>query len=104
MQTYRTLGNDPVVGRKLVSLLHKAGAKPVRTTWVFFGTCSGYPYFNIYIDNITAVITQAKEQMVRQRLFDEQKFDQVMISLQEWRQKLDAALWYAVSWAEGIKE
>jgi hypothetical protein len=103
METYRLLGNDPIVGRKLVSLLHEAGVRPVRNTWVFFGSCAGYPSFTIYIDNIFAVIAQAKEQMVQQKLFDEKKFDRAMASLHEWRQKPDAALWYAVSWAEGTK-
>jgi len=103
MQTYRTLGNDPVIGRKLVALLHQAGAIPVRTSWIFFGSCAGYPSFTVYIDNLFAVIAQAKEQMVTQKLFDERKFNRVMISFNEWRQKPDASLWYAVSWAEGTK-
>ena len=104
METYRLLGNDPIVGRKLVSLLHEAGVKPVRNTWIFFGSCAGYPSFTIYADNIFAVIAQAKEQMVQQKLFDEKNFDLVMASLQEWRQKPDASLWYAVSWAEGTRQ
>ena len=41
VQSFQELGNDPFVGRRLVSLLHAGGAAPKRNTWVFFGSCSG---------------------------------------------------------------
>jgi len=103
MQTYSALGNDPIIGRKLVSLLHEAGATPVRNTWIFFGSCSGDERFNIYVDNLIGVIAGAKEQMVRQGLFEEKRFDQVIAFFKSWRKQPDASLWYAVSWAEGVR-
>src|SRR5215210_4352447 len=42
---YEHLGNDPVIGRRLVSLLVEAGAKPVRNAFVFFGSCAGEAHF-----------------------------------------------------------
>jgi ubiquinone/menaquinone biosynthesis C-methylase UbiE len=102
-QSYITLGNDPIVGRKLVSLLHESGATPFRNTWIFFGSCSGDEHFNIYIENLIGVIAGAKEQLLKQGLFEEQKFDQIIASFQKWGQQPDSALWYAVSWAEGRK-
>ncbi|MBI1827063.1 MAG: methyltransferase domain-containing protein [Planctomycetes bacterium] len=39
VETYEHVGNDPYVGRKLISLMHNAGALPTRNTWIFFGTC-----------------------------------------------------------------
>jgi ubiquinone/menaquinone biosynthesis C-methylase UbiE len=103
MQTYTALGNDPIVGRKLVSLLHESGATPVRNTWIFFGSCSGDERFDIYVDNLIGVVEGAKEQIVRQGLFEEKRFDLVIASVRSWRKQIDAALWYAVSWAEGVK-
>src|SRR5207248_381216 len=35
MRTYDRLGNDPYAGRRLVEWLHRAGAAPVRNTWIF---------------------------------------------------------------------
>lgn len=103
MMAYSALGNDPGVGRKLVSLLHDAGAVPVRNTWIFFGSCSGEKRFDIYVDNLIGVIAGAREEIVRQKLFDENGFDGVIASFQSWREQPDATLWYAVSWAEGQK-
>ena len=45
IRSYDRLGNDPYVGRRLVSLLHEAGAVPTRNNWVFFGGCAGNPVF-----------------------------------------------------------
>lgn len=101
MKTFSLLGNDPIVGRKLISLLYDAGAKPLRNSWVFFGSCSGEDSFNAYINNLTGVIATAKEQIVRHGLFDPKRFDETIAGVQSWRQKPDAALWYAVAWAEG---
>ncbi len=103
MKTYSALGNDPDVGRKLVSLLHDSGARPVRNTWIFFGSCSGENRFDIYVDNLIGVIDGAKEEVVRQGLFEEKKFTDIIASFEDWRERPDAALWYAVSWAEGIR-
>jgi len=103
MQTYSALGNDPDVGRKLVSLLHEAGAVPIRNTWVFFGSCFGEKRFDIFVDNLIGVIAGAKEEIVRRQLFEEAAFDRIIALFQGWRQRPDATLWYAVSWAEGRK-
>lgn len=103
MQTYSALDNDPLVGRKLVSLLHESGAVPVRNTWIFFGSCSGNERFDIYVDNLIGVVEGAKEQIVRQGLFEKKRFDRAMAHFMSWRKQPDATLWYAVSWVEGIK-
>jgi len=101
MQTYSKLGNDPIIGRKLVSLLHEAGAAPLRNTWIFFGSNPGDKHFDFYIDNLIRVVDGAKGEIIRQKLFDEKKFDEIISSFQSWRRLPDATLWYAVSWAEG---
>lgn len=101
MRTFVALGNDPVVGKKLTTLLHEAGAEPVRSNWIFFGSCRGENRFDAYVDNLVGVIAGAKERVVREGVFNEHKFDEVIASFQSWRLLPDAALWYAVSWAEG---
>lgn len=103
MRTFTALGNDPIVGRKLVSLLHAAGVKPLRNNWVFFGSCRGDDRFDAYVDNLLGVISGAKEQVVREGALDEGKFDDVVDAFAVWRRLPDASLWYAVSWAEGSK-
>src|SRR5262249_7752545 len=44
-RTYDRIGCDPYIGRRLVSLLHEAGARPVRSTQINFGACAGDPNF-----------------------------------------------------------
>ncbi len=103
MRTFTALGNDPIVGRKLVSLLHEAGIKPVRNNWIFFGSCRGEDRFDVYVDNLVGVIAGAKQQVISEGGLDERKFDNVIEAFAGWRRLSDASLWYAVSWAEGLK-
>ena len=58
-RTYDRHGNDPIVGRRLVQLLHQAGVRPRRNTWVFFGGCSGQPDFEGYVTNLAKIIEKA---------------------------------------------
>src|SRR5262245_44657567 len=41
--TYGRMGMDANIGRRLIELLHQAGARPVRNDELFFGSCSGDP-------------------------------------------------------------
>ena len=100
-KTFRRAGNDPAVGRKLVALLHDAGAAPTRATWIFFGACRGESTFEVFIDNLAGVVAGAREQILEGRFFAKDRFDTTMGELRTWRSRPDATLWYAVSWAEG---
>lgn len=101
VHSYEKLGNDPFVGRRLVSLLHQAGAKPVRNTWLFFGGCSGEPMFARHCKNIYDILAMAKKTIVEEMFFDEAYFDQSLRNFEEWSHRPDAAMWYGISWAEG---
>ena len=102
MRSYDRAGNDPVVGRRLVSLLHAAGARPVRNTWVFFGDCAGGAHFDLLVDNLVGVLQGAREAVLAAHL-DLELFEQALSAVREWGRRPDAALWYAVSWAEGVR-
>lgn len=99
--SYVWLGNDPFVGRRLVSLLVEAGAEPVRNTFVFFGSCAGEPHFPSYVANLIGVIAGARPVILKAGLLDAERFDRAMAALHDWSCVNDAALWYAVAWAEG---
>ena len=103
VHSYEKLGNDPFVGRRLVSLLYQAGAKPTRNTWVFFGACSGNPLFERHSKNIHDILAMARKTIVEEMSFDESYFDQSLASFKEWTSRPDAAMWYGISWAEGVK-
>ena len=103
MRTYDRIGNDPFVGRRLVQLLADAGAKPVRNTWVFFGGCAGMETFPVLASNMAGVVRTARETMISMRLVEAEVFDRVMEEYARWAKRPDAALWFAVAWAEGTR-
>lgn len=103
VHSYEKLGNDPFVGRRLISLLHQAGATPTRNTWVFFGACSGQPIFQRHAKNIYDILAMARKTIVEEMFFDEAYFDQSLANYEEWTKRPDAAIWYGISWAEGVK-
>jgi ubiquinone/menaquinone biosynthesis C-methylase UbiE len=103
MRTYDRIGNDPLVGRRLVQLLADAGARPVRNTWIFFGGCAGMETFPVLASNMAGVVRSARETMISMRLVEADVFDRVLDDYAKWAKRPDAALWFAVAWAEGAR-
>lgn len=101
IRSYECNRTDPIVGRSLVALLHQAGASPRRNTFVFFGGCAGMPHFDVLAANLLGVITTARQLVVDNHLLDERAFDTAVAAFQAWSIRPDAAIWYAMNWAEG---
>jgi SAM-dependent methyltransferase len=102
-RTYDRLQCDPFVGRRLVSLLHEAGAAPARCTFLFFGACAGEPRFPELIENMTGLLRGARDPIVGSGLLGAQEFDFAIEELGRWARRPDAAFWYAIFWAEGVR-
>ena len=100
-RSYEHLGNDPVVGRRLVGLLAEAGAVPQRNSFVFFGSCVGDPHFHHYVDNLRGVIGGARGTIIDAGLLAGGAVDAALRALDDWRHGRASSLWFAVSWAEG---
>lgn len=101
MRTYDRNGNDPFIGRRLVALLHAAGAQPVRNTWIFFGGCAGTENFDVLAANMLGVVMTARDRIAGGDLLDAKAFDAAVASYRQWAKRPDAALWFAMCWAEG---
>lgn len=101
IESYDRLGNDPFVGRRLVSLLSQCGAHPVRNTWIFFGACSGHENFPLLVDNLAGVLRGARTVIRDHQLMDMDEFDRGLDELMQWGHRSDAAIWFSVCWAEG---
>jgi SAM-dependent methyltransferase len=99
---YDRAGNDPIVGRRLVQLLHEAGAAPRRATWVPFGACAGDPEFPGFAQNLAHVVAQARPRLQGLGIPDAQ-LDAALEALRAWASRPDAVLWYAMAWAEGVR-
>ncbi len=102
MQSYAMVGNDPIVGRRLAELLRRAGAICSRVTYIFFGACAGSPNFRAYVENLAAILEGAEDALGKVGLARE-PMQQGLSELRSWAERPEAAFWYAVSWAEGIK-
>ncbi len=103
-RTYDRVGNDPLVGHRLVALLVEAGALPRRNTWLFFGACAGQPeLLAAYVENIVRILQGVREPILALGELDAAAFDECLAAVRAWGRRPDAALWYAVSWAEGLR-
>jgi len=100
---FEHLGNDPYVGRRLVTLLRGAGARPRGCTWIFFGSCAGAPDYQTLARNLIGVIRPAVPAMVQAGLIDAGPAAAALRSLRAWTRRPDAALWYSICWAEGTR-
>ena len=101
IRAYDKLGNDPLVGHRLVELLHRAGATPVRNTWIFFGGCAGTASWEAVVENLAGILKGARETMISTGILDPTSFDDGIVALRDWSRRPDAAMWFAISWAEG---
>jgi SAM-dependent methyltransferase len=101
--TYRAAGNDPWVGRKLVDLLHRAGARPRRNRWLFFGAASGDPDFVPLVGNLVRILAGARDTILAGSTLDAATFDRALAATRKWGERPDAALWFSRCWAEGVK-
>jgi len=103
IRSYDRNRTDPFVGRRLVSLLEQAGARPRRNAFIFFGGCAGMEHFDVLAANMLGVVLTARQAIVESHLLDERTFDETVAAFREWSKRPDAAIWYAMNWAEGVR-
>ena len=101
--SYRQFGADPLVGRKLTSLLVDAGAQPVFITQVFWGGCAGSREFDAVMDNLVGVMQGARATVLAGKEISAKDYDAAIRNLGKFRKLPDAAFWYVINWAEGRK-
>lgn len=104
IRSYDRLGADPYVGRRLVGLLHAAGAAPVRNNWIFFGGCAGMPTFPDIVENLRNLLVGARIPILSAAQIEEDAFDHAIEALMRWATRPDAAFWFAMCWAEGTRK
>jgi hypothetical protein len=101
VRSYEHVGNDPYIGRRLVALLHEAGTIPRRNTWIFFGGCAGQPAFDALGNNLVSILVGARDALLAH--LDTATFDNAIAAIRIWLCRPDAALWFSIWWAEGIR-
>jgi SAM-dependent methyltransferase len=101
-RTYDRHGNDPIVGRRLVQLLHQAGLRPNRSSMIFFGGCAGEPEFGDVVSNIASIIDEAIDDIAAMGT-PHKSVEAALEALVNWSKEPDSAVWFGVSWAEGVR-
>lgn len=101
--TWVEMGNDPFIGRRLVSLLNRAGAQPRRADMLFFGGCAGESTFDLYVANFRGILEGARQAMRSAAGLEESEIDEALEAFDDWSRHPDASLWYATCWAEGVR-
>lgn len=105
VRSYERNGNDPYVGRHLVSLLAKAGATPRKTRWISWSACAGDPLLVALVENLVGVLHTARGAMFATGELDSPSAFQAGIdAIIEWSTRNDAAFWFARCWAEATAE
>ena len=102
-RSYRQLGTDPLVGRKLTTLLCDAGARPTHITQVFWGACAGSSAFDPVLNNLIGVLKGARSMVLAGQEITARQYDAALKNLEKFRALPDAAFWYVINWAEGHK-
>lgn len=102
IESYVRAGNDPSIGKRLIQLLHQAGARPARSTFIYFGACSGEPVFPAIASNLIGVLRGAKTELLAAGI-GEAAINDGLKAIQEWGTRPDAVKWYAMAWAEGVR-
>ena len=103
IRSYERAGNDPSVGRRLVALLHEAGAVPRRCDWIFFGGCAGESRFPTLVENLARILEGAAAAIAATGLVSGRHVRAAVARFRAWSRRPDAALWFAVAWVEGIR-
>src|SRR5262249_19145424 len=103
MRTYDRLGNDPLVGRRLVELLVNAGLRPTRIALPLFGAGWGEPAFPAYVTNLAAIFIGARDAILATGGVSPAGFAAALEALRAWGERRDAAFWFTISWAEAVK-
>ena len=103
LRAYDRAGNDTYVGRRLVQLLHEAGAEPRRNSSIFFAACAGNEKFAGLVGNLVGIMGGARGAVLKYGLYDPTYYDAALESIWEWGKRPDAAFWYGICWAEGVR-
>lgn len=101
--SYRDRGHDPLIGRRLADVLHRAGARPTRVTTVFYGATRGMELFHPVVDNLIGVLEGAAESLDRSGRLPRRDMERAVAELDRWRARETATLWYSLPLVEGVR-
>lgn len=97
------LGGDARVGRRLLPLLQRAGFTRIELSIQPEVHWSGSPGFVPWVDNLIGNVVGAAEQLIDQRLADQQEISRAVVELEQLKRQPDATAWFYWNRALGVK-
>jgi hypothetical protein len=61
------------------------------------------PTFSDIVENLQSILVGARSMILATAGIDEEEFDRCIEALKIWGARPDAAFWFAMCWAEGIR-
>lgn len=102
-QAYIKQGNDPFIGRNLISLLNTAGFNGFAIDFILFGGAQSEVYFLDHANNLMGFLEGARSEIKNVAPLSDDVFNLHLDDIRNWSQKPDACLWYFANWAEAMK-
>jgi hypothetical protein len=59
--------------------------------------------FGVHVENLIGVLKEAKPRMLEFGVLEPGTFEESVMVLGAWQQRPDAAIWFAMAWAEGVR-
>lgn len=104
VELQQKLGGDALIGRRLFSLLKRAGFREVRLSIQPEVHWSGSPRFAAWIDNLAGNVRGAAESLVRHGLATVVEIERALSELSTLAQRDDATAWFHWNRAEATTE
>ena len=57
----------------------------------------------MYVDNMVGLFSGAQDTIVSWSLLEAASFDEGVANLHAWKRRPEAAIWFAIAWAEGVR-
>ncbi len=102
-KVYEQMGNDPYIGRHLVTLLHEAGFRNFKIDFILFGAAASEADFYHYANNLLSILQGAGPKIREIGNLDHRTFERYLDEIKSWSQRKDAVLWYTANWAEAVR-
>jgi hypothetical protein len=65
---------------------------------------SGSPTWEPYVDDLLGILDGARETCITAGLIQRTSFTDAITALRAWKDRPDAAMWFAISLTEGVRE
>ncbi len=101
-ESYRDLGHDPIIGRKMAQLLVDENVEIEMVSSLFYGAANGQALFDPVVDNLLGVIVGATELLEKSNRVSASEMQEFRSAMDQWRNLKSATIWYSLPYVVGV--